>query len=167
MAEWLREAKVSVAIPSFLASSSAAGCPILDSISRSNHRRCDDSLPPYSAFSATRHPGLDDKTPTQILVFAALGVIIIQVCYWLDQHWFATLRLGHNPLLGHLILFLSRLNFIFDAAVFSAVYLVRFNELEISLWGFALLSTVLFSIFCYTLELERLGRALVERKDRS
>jgi hypothetical protein len=52
-------------------------------------------------------------------------------------------------------------------AVFSAVYLVRFNELEISLWGFVLLSSVLFSIFCYTLELERLGRALVERKDRS
>jgi hypothetical protein len=36
----------------------------------------------------------------------------------------------------------------------------------LSLWGFVFLSTVLFSIFCYTLELERLGRALVERKDR-
>jgi hypothetical protein len=111
--------------------------------------------------------GLYEKTPPKILVFAALGVIIIQVCYWLDQYWFTTLRLGHNPLLGHVILFLSRLNFIFAAAVFSAVYLVRFNELEISLWGFVFLSTVLFSIFCYTLELERLGRALVERKDRS
>ena len=68
---------------------------------------------------------------------------------------------------GHVILFLSRLNFIFAAAVFSAVYLVRFNELEMSLWGFVLLSGVLFSMFCYTLELERLGRALIERKDRS
>ena len=73
--------------------------------------------------------GLDQKLPPRILVFAALGVIIIQVCYWLDLHWFATLRLGHNPLLGHVILFLSRLNFIFAAAVFSAVYLVRFNKL--------------------------------------
>jgi hypothetical protein len=91
----------------------------------------------------------------------------LQNACWLDQHWFATLRLGHNPPLGHLILFLSRLNFIFAAAVFSAVYLVRFNELDISLWGFVYLSTVLFSIFCYTLELERLGRALVERKDHS
>ena len=85
----------------------------------------------------------------------------------MDQCWFTTLRLGHNLLLGHVILFLSRLNFIFAAAVFSAVYLVRFNELEISLWVFVLLSGVLFSIFCYTLELERLGRALIERKDRS
>jgi hypothetical protein len=42
-----------------------------------------------------------------------------------------------------------------------------FNELDISFWGSVLLSTILFSIFCYTLELERLGRALVERKDHS
>jgi hypothetical protein len=111
--------------------------------------------------------GLDEKVAPETLVFAALGVTIIQVCYWLDQHWFATLRLGHNPFLGHVILFLSRLNFIFAAAVFSAVCLVRFNELEISLWGFVWLAAVLFSIFCYTLELERLGRALVEHKDRS
>ena len=111
--------------------------------------------------------GLHEKTPPKIMVFAALGVTTIQVCYWLDQHWFVTLRPGHNPLLGHLILFLSRLNFIFAGAVFSAVYLVRFHELDISIWGFVFLSTVLFSIFCYSLELERLGRALVEGKDHS
>jgi hypothetical protein len=111
--------------------------------------------------------GLDEKPSTKILVLATLGVIIMQVCYWLDQYWFATLRLGYNPLLGHLILFLSRLNFIFAGAVFSAVYLVRFNELDISFWGLIILSIVLFSIFCYTLELERIGRALVKRKDRS
>ena len=62
---------------------------------------------------------------------------------------------------------MPRLNFIFAGAVFSAVYLVRFNELDISVFGFVFLSTVLFSIFCYTLELERHGRALVERKNRS
>jgi hypothetical protein len=111
--------------------------------------------------------GLYEKAPQKILVFGAFGVTIIQVCYWLDQYWFATLRLRYNALLGHVILFLSRLNFIFASAVFSAVYLVRFKELDISLWRFVLLSTVLFSIFCYTLELERLGRALLERKDRS
>jgi hypothetical protein len=77
------------------------------------------------------------------------------------------LRVGQNPLLGHLVLFLSRLNFIFAGAMFSAVYLTRFNEIDIALWGFVLLSTVLFSIFCYSPELERLGKALIEGKDRS
>jgi hypothetical protein len=110
---------------------------------------------------------LYEKTPRKILVFRALGVTIIQVCYWLDQYWFPTLRLGYNALLGHVILFLARLNFIFASAMFSAVYLVRFKELDISLWRFVILSIVLFSIFCYTLELEGLGRALLERKNRS
>ena len=110
--------------------------------------------------------GLYENASPKVLVFGALGVTIIQVCYWLDQYWFATLWMGYNALLGHVILFLSRLNFIFASAVFSALYLVRFTELEISLWRFVLLSTVLFSIFCYTLELERLGRGLLERKDR-
>ncbi len=141
--------------------------PILDSISRSNHRRCDDSLPRYSAFQATRHLRALRKSASENTRFRSA---------WSD----------HNPsllLAGSVLVrdasaglqctswsrnsILSRLNFIFASAVFSAVYLVRFNELEISLWRFVLLSTVLFSIFCYTLELERLGRALLERKDRS
>jgi len=111
--------------------------------------------------------GLHEKAPSKIFVYAALGVTLIQVCYWLNQRWFATLRVGQNPLLGHLVLFLSRLNFIFAGAMFSAVYLTRFNEIDIALWGFALLSTVLFSIFCYSVELERLGKALIKGKDRS
>jgi hypothetical protein len=111
--------------------------------------------------------GLDEKPSSKILVSALLGVTIIQVCYWLGQHWFATLRLRHISLFGHLILFISRLNFIFAGAVFSAVYLVRFYQVPISPLGFVWLSAVLFSIFCYTLELERLGRALLERYDRS
>ena len=82
--------------------------------------------------------GLYEKAPPKILVFGALGATIIQVCYWLDQYWFATLRLRYNALLGHIILFLSRLNFIFASAVFSAVYIVRFKELEISIWRFVL-----------------------------
>ena len=81
---------------------------------------------------------LYEKTPPRILVFGVLGVILIQVCYWLDQYWFATLRLRYNALLGHITLFLSRLNFIFASAVFSAVYIVRFKELEISIWRFVL-----------------------------
>jgi hypothetical protein len=116
-------------------------------------------IPLYRQFITS---GLAERTPTSILVFATLGVILTQVCYWLGQLWFATLSLGHHRLLGHVILFLSRLNFIFAAAVFSAVYLVRFNQVDISFGGFVILATVLFSIFCYTLELERIGRALVE-----
>jgi hypothetical protein len=89
--------------------------------------------------------GLHDKTPLKTVLFGAFGVTTIQVCYWLGRHWFTTLRLRYNAFLGHVVLFISRLNFIFASAVFSAVYLVRFNELEITLWRFVFLSSVLFS----------------------
>jgi hypothetical protein len=67
---------------------------------------------------------------------AAIGLIAIRVCYWLDQHRFPTLQLCRNPFLGHVVLFLSRLNFVCAGAVFSTVYLVRFNEIAVrnSLW---------------------------------
>jgi hypothetical protein len=42
---------------------------------------------------------LYEKTPPRILVFGVLGVTPIQVCYWLDQYWFPTLRLGYDALL--------------------------------------------------------------------
>ena len=111
--------------------------------------------------------GFGEKSLPEINVLAVLAVIIIQVCYWLDQHWFATLRLRYIPVLGNVIMFLARLNFIFAGATFSAVYLVRFKEVQMSPLGFVLLSAVLFSMFCYTLALERLGGALVKRDDRS
>ena len=111
--------------------------------------------------------GFGEKTPPEINVLVVLAVTIIQVCYWLDQHWFGTLRLRYIPVLGNVILFLARLNFVFAGATFSAVYLVRFKEVQMSPLEFALLSAVLFSMFCYTLELERLGGALVKRNGRS
>jgi hypothetical protein len=77
--------------------------------------------------------GLEDKSPAEVFVYAVLGVSLIQMCYWPGQRWFATLRLDQNRLLGHVILFLSRLNFLYAGALFSAVYLVRFKELDITI----------------------------------
>jgi hypothetical protein len=37
--------------------------------------------------------GVVEKASPRILILAVLGVILIQVCYWLDQYRFATLRL--------------------------------------------------------------------------
>jgi hypothetical protein len=111
--------------------------------------------------------GLDGRMSPKIVVFAALGITLIQLCYWLDLHWFAMPRLRYIPVLGNVILFLARLNFIFAGATFSAVYLVRFKEVQMSPFRFALLFAVLFSMFCYTLQIERLGGALVKRNERS
>jgi hypothetical protein len=46
--------------------------------------------------------------------------------------------------------------------MFGVVFFTRFQELQFSIWNVSLLLAVLFSMFCYTLELERLGKALWE-----
>jgi hypothetical protein len=76
---------------------------------------------------AKEQQGEKSRLEEEGVVSAALAVTLIQVFYWLNQRCFAKLRVGQNPLLGHLILFLSRLNFIYASSLFSAVCLVRFK----------------------------------------
>src|SRR5947207_897848 len=46
--------------------------------------------------------------------------------------------------------------------MFSVVFFTRFEELEFSIWKVLFLLAVLFSMFCYTLDLDRLGKAFWE-----
>jgi hypothetical protein len=97
-----------------------------------------------------------------VLAWAILAVLLIQVAYWSGMRIFPSFRVGKQIVLGHVVLFLARLNFVFVGAFSSVVFFVRFRELQFSLWRGSLLLAVLFSMFCYTLELERFGRSLSE-----
>ena len=59
-------------------------------------------------------------------------------------------------------MFLARLNFVFVGGLFSAVVIVRAADLEFVAWRAALLGGVLFSMFCFSIELERLGNRLLD-----
>jgi hypothetical protein len=74
------------------------------------------------------------------------------------------LTLSPNVFLRHIVLFVGRLSFIFGAALFTAVMYLRFPELERSIPRFAVLVAVLFSMFCYSLELEWLALQLNGRR---
>ena len=65
-------------------------------------------------------------------------------------------------MLGHAIQFLGRLSFVFIGGMFSVVFFTRFEELEFSIWKALFLLAVLFSLFCYTLDLDRLAKAFWE-----
>ncbi len=92
--------------------------------------------------------------------WAVAAVAIMQGAYWL--------RIWHQPplpqcrlvLASHLTSFLARLSFILASASFTVMFLVRFEELQPSLPRVVLLLAALFALFCYTLELERLAKAL-------
>jgi hypothetical protein len=90
-----------------------------------------------------------------------LAVIVMQVCYWWRR------LLPHTPprphvLLGHLLLFLSRLAFVFVGSSFS-LFIVRAGDTRPSPGGLLISFWALFAIFCYVLELEALARPRLER----
>jgi hypothetical protein len=98
--------------------------------------------------------------------FATIGALLVmQVAYWYRLRRVPIPFRGSNLILNHLLLFLGRLSFIFGGALFSVVFFRHLPELDqgidvlvISRRGL-LLGGALFALFCFTLELERLGQA--------
>jgi hypothetical protein len=101
----------------------------------------------------------------RVLILATLAIGLIQGAYWLRRALIPSLTLSPNAFLGHVVLFGGRLSFIFGAALFTAVMYYRFPELEKSLPRAAVLVGVLFSMFCYSLELEWLALELNGRRN--
>ena len=88
-------------------------------------------------------------------------VIVMQVCYW----WRRLLPVAtphSHVLVGHVLLFLSRLAFVFVGSSFS-MFIVRAGDTRPSPGGLLISIWALFAIFCYVLELEALARPRLER----
>lgn len=97
-----------------------------------------------------------------ILIFAAL----LHGFYWTRLRWFRVVAPFQNVFLAHLCAFWSRVSFFFGGALFSTLFFRHLPELEAlpslgwSAFGVLEIATVLFALFCYSRELERLARAL-------
>jgi hypothetical protein len=97
-------------------------------------------------------------------------LMLMQAAYWYRLLKVAIPFKGGRLSLSHLFLFLGRLNFIFGSAVFSIVLFRHLPELDpdtdvvLMARRGVLMVITLFALFCFTLELERLGDALGENK---
>jgi hypothetical protein len=98
------------------------------------------------------HPG--------ILWWAVAAVTLIQGAYWLRVRLNKALPAGGYTFIGHIAQFVGRLSFIFASSTFTVVFLARFEELSMPPQRVVMVLALLFSLFCYSLELERLARAL-------
>jgi hypothetical protein len=93
-------------------------------------------------------------------------LFVMQGAYWYRCTRVAIPFRGPKLFLSHVFLFLGRLSFIFGSALFSIVLFRHLPELgqdiDIFLFGHraAVLIVSLFALFCFSLELERLGVAL-------
>jgi hypothetical protein len=102
--------------------------------------------------------------------YDGLGIIAVlsamQFAYWYRCTRVIIPFRGPKSFLSHVFLFLGRLSFIFGSALFSIVLFRHLPELssdvDILLFGrrAVVLIVSLFALFCFSLELERLGAAL-------
>ena len=104
----------------------------------------------------------DEQAGAKVFFWASIGVTVIQVSYWIRLRCFPPPRFSRQLVLGHAIQFLGRLSFVFIGGMFGVVFFTRFQQLEFSVWKVSVLLAVLFSMFCYALDLDRLGKAFWE-----
>ncbi|OOG67796.1 hypothetical protein B0E45_20525 [Sinorhizobium sp. A49] len=107
-------------------------------------------------------------------IFVVIGVVsaatVMQMCYWARYRYVAVWRPFHSCFVGHLLMFASRASFFFGGALFSVIFFRHVPQLEVlPPLGQGIAKTlgvmaVLFALFCYSLELERLGKVIEEQR---
>lgn len=114
-----------------------------------------DGVPIFRGIVNFRHSAtLRDDV---ILFFAALT---IQITYWHTLRRAPPFPLPKWQFAGHIILFLSRLSFIFVSAVFSFAVYRYWDTFEFSPYRFLLMILILFAVFCFSRHLEAIGSLL-------
>ena len=101
------------------------------------------------------------------LIWSLLSIALMQGGYWARHRLNPILPQFRNALVGHIIQFVGRLAFVFAGSVFGFAFIIRRPELQVPFSRYVVLIVGLFAVFCYFRELERLGAAIGEPKDRS
>ncbi|MBB3149640.1 hypothetical protein FHS21_006094 [Phyllobacterium trifolii] len=96
------------------------------------------------------------------------GVTLLHCSYWTRLKWVSVTPPFHSIFLSHLCSFVGRVSFLFSGALFSAIFFRHLPQLDFlppfgqTLVKILCVAGILFSFFCYSLELERLGKAIGE-----
>ena len=99
---------------------------------------------------------------TENLVWSLSAITLMQAGYWIGRRLRPPLLRVRNTFVGHIILFVARMSFVLGTSVFGFVFIVRRSELYIPTSRYIVLIMGLFALFCYTQELEQLGRTFIE-----
>jgi hypothetical protein len=99
------------------------------------------------------------------VAWSLAAMLVMQAGYWTHRGLRLRLRLQppafRNVLIGHVVLFTGRITFVLATSIFGFVFITRHPELRLALAGYWVTLLGLFCWFCYTQELQRLGRILV------
>jgi len=101
------------------------------------------------------------ETRERIWIWVLAAIVLVQTGYWLRYRIRPAPPRLHNALLGHIVLFVSRVSFVVATSVFSFVFIVNKLAAQMDAARYVLTVAALFSLFCYMLELQRFGSALI------
>ena len=118
------------------------------------------------------HPGEAQDISAWTEAAVVGGALFLQCCYW-TRYCYITVRAPfQSAVLAHLLMFASRASFFFSGALFTMIFFRHIPELDVfppleqSVIKILILMSILFALFCYSLELERLGKAFEEPASR-
>ncbi len=97
------------------------------------------------------------------LAWSLSAITLMQAGYWIRHRLRPPLPQVRNALIGHIVLFVARMSFVLATSVFGFVFIVRRPEFQLPSSRYFVLVIALFAVFCYTQELDHLGRALIGR----
>ncbi|MBR3191894.1 hypothetical protein [Bosea sp. (in: a-proteobacteria)] len=109
--------------------------------------------------------GQQQTLPAAILAQVVAAALLGQCCYWLRLYRLPIPKGFRSLVLGHALAFAARLGAIVGGALASIYFLRHLPELTKLADGFTLvwrsgaLLAIVFALYCYTLELERLAAA--------
>jgi hypothetical protein len=105
-------------------------------------------------------PGGHETRPER-LIWSLSAITLMQAGYWIRHRARPLLPQFRNALIGYIVLFVARMSFVLATAVFGFVFIVRRPEFQIPTSRYFIVIIALFALFCYTQELEQLGRAMI------
>jgi hypothetical protein len=95
------------------------------------------------------------------LVWSLSAITLMQAGFWVRRRLRSPLPQLRNALVGYIFLFVARMSFVLATSIFGFVFIVRRPELSVPTSRYFVLIVGLFALFCYTQELEQLGRAFI------
>jgi hypothetical protein len=96
------------------------------------------------------------------LIWSWSAITLMQAAYWIRNRLRLPLpQLLRNALVGYIVIFVARMSFVLATSVFGFVFIVRRPEFQLPTSRYFAVIIALFALFCYTQELEQLGRALI------
>ena len=108
--------------------------------------------------------------PDQRPWWAIAGMLLIQTAYWLRVRLDPPLPQTGSVVLGHIVAFVAKISFVAATAAFTVMFLnrsVALRAMHYSPLRALVVLAIFFSLFCWTLELERLAKGLQEGSQKS